>query len=338
MSEPILVYAQEAGTAAALLPVMKALINQGHRLDIYALPPADRILASHFPNVRQWEGFSSCSYQLLICGYGHPKVTVNQSILSEAINLQLPTLAILDNWKGLDRFFTVDGSVSPALPDILAVMDEFTKTVLVQRGIPSDQIIVTGHPGLEEFGNRAASTEDGIKIREKLGLPLDRPIYLLASERLHSHSFFNGCDASCGNLFFMDVEQKPLWKHLKDECRENAVLMMRLHPNEQEIKDKDIRIIQWHEIEEAQLLKIVDRVYGLSSMLLFISVAMGIPTINVSPYLRKWHPSQSYLTDEIWDYLIHSGYLGKYKRIASQSPDMKGALKSILTVINNQCV
>ncbi|MBO05976.1 MAG: hypothetical protein CMI58_02925 [Parcubacteria group bacterium] len=337
MNKKILFFAKEAGTSAVLTPVIERLKVTEYPVDIYAVSPALHSLSSRFGNVYMWNNFPEANYELMVTGYGHPSVASNRSIFREAREHGLKSIVILDNWKGTDRFFNKDGTVTDALPDIIAVMDFETKKHLVSKGVPEEIFEVTGHPLLEMFCQKKFTVKKKMKIRKEMDLPIKKKICLLASEIMHFHSYHQKCDGSngkCYSIFEMKAGGIPLLRYLQQmEINKDALFIIRQHPNERYKCNDELRFLDWHEADEETVLSVVDEVYGLTSMLFQLSVASGIPAYNVEPFLDEWKPNNSVIHQELWEHLARNGYLGNWRNVEQSKPDHKGALDSIVSLI-----
>lgn len=337
LNKTILVFAQQAGTAAILIPVLERLRCLGYHLEIYALPPAMKLLRKEFDNIFAWDGFPKKEYNLMLTGYGNPRLKINREIFRHCKGEGLKNIALLDSWKGLERFSEADGSITEDFPDILTVIDKETEDVLIKMGIPSDSLVVTGHPQLELISDMEITGEKRSMARMVLGLPLDKRVYFLASEILHFHPFHESCNVKCCGLYDLEVTGILLWQVIQEKNEKDALFIMRPHPNEQKGKYIDgIRCIDWEDVDEITVLCAVDGVFGLSSMFVQNSVAMGVPTYNVEPLLNGWKPQNSYLCPELWNHLVGNGYLGDWKNVKASKPGYKGAIKTIVSLIENQ--
>lgn len=333
MDKTILIFSQEAGTATVLKFVIDKLLTKGLPLEIYALPPSLYMLKRYFNDVKKYEKFPDKGYGLLLTGYGHPRLEVNSEIIKYARKKGLKSIAILDNWKGIERFNGVNGKLTENLPDILAVMDQITKKILCEMGMIAENIIVTGHPFLESCGLGKTSVKDKEEARKKLNIPQKTKVCLLASELVHFHSYYEVCNTKCCSLFDMHSSRWPLKYEIMEREGSNATFFMRLHPSENKAYSNGIRNISFEEADEDTILTIADTVYGLSSIFIQMSVLHDVHTYNVAPMLNNWRPENSFLIPELWNYLAGHGYLGNYNDIGATKPDHSGALNNIMELI-----
>ncbi|MBI5195873.1 MAG: hypothetical protein HZA10_06095 [Nitrospirae bacterium] len=329
----ILIFSQQAGSAAALIPVIGKLMSAGLMLDIYALPPSDIVYKKHYSKIMSWVDFPAKEFSLLLTGYGHPKHTINREIFREAGKRGLFSIAFLDNYKGLERFLEPDGGLTHDMPDILAVMDSAAKTALADMGMPEDKLVVTGHPYLEKCSLTKMSEKVKTETKKKLSIPEDKEVCFLASEIIHSHSFYEPCDAGCGSLFDMDAGGVALKAKIVEKEGKDVLILVRPHPNEKNKVDNRLRRIGFEEADEMTVLGISDRVYGLTSMFTQLSVAYGVPTYNVEPFLSGWSPENSFLLPRLWNYLAGHGYLGDWKEVKASAPDHRGAVDAVAGLV-----
>lgn len=73
----------------------------------------------------------------------------NGALIAAAKARDIPCLAGMDHWKGLDRFF--EGDAPQYYPDQLICIDEATKTALHDAGLDTSGVHAIGHPGLEHL-------------------------------------------------------------------------------------------------------------------------------------------------------------------------------------------
>ncbi|MBM3251187.1 MAG: hypothetical protein FJZ11_00195 [Candidatus Omnitrophica bacterium] len=303
---------------------------------IYAALPAFKVFSERFDNVSLWSGFPDEDFSILVAGYGQPKLEINNRIFITAKERGIKSIAVLDNWKGLERFFNVDGAVSENLPDFLAVMDNEVKKILIAMGLPSKKVIVTGHPLIEMIAKEKITADRKYMARKKLGISQKANACLILSENLHPHSYHESCGAACHSLFtHSNSAGVPLWRSIIKRRGGDNLFIVRTHPNEQVNVSGGIRIIKWGQADEMTVLSAADEVFGLTSLLTQFSVACGIPAYNVRPLLARWRPENSYLKAQVWDYLYKNGYLGNAGDIKARKMDHSGAIRNITRLIEN---
>ncbi len=338
----ILVFAQEAGAAEALIPVLKSL-SKLCDCNIKALEPAATVFRRNFNDVQGWTGeldtSSKGNWDLLLVGYGRSRNPEVVNIFRLAKKISLTSVFLLDNWKGIDRFFRPDGNPYKLMPDFLLVMDEQTKNILVEGGIEDERITVVGNPRLEWHSKIRNNSNDRALNRKLLGVGEEDQVYFLASEILHWHSYWTPCSHSkeetCINLFEAPAGGMPLWKKLENNQLQDkkSILLIRSHPNEKITNINNIHVVDWNKFDEISLLQIADGVFGLTSMFVLLSVAVGIPTFNVAPYLDNWHPNHSFLLERQWERLSRQGFYGKLPNVESSQPAHKGATKRAVDTV-----
>lgn len=322
-----LFYAWEAGSAELLSAAINEFGKRGCRCVICALPPAIDRLRKRFPNLdmiatETIRTLTSPVADISIVGLGHPKHQEGIS-LWRSIRELAPSIVLLDHWKGLDRFLMPSGEPAfDILPTKIAVMDSVTQKKLFESGINKERIFVTGHLLLDSIRQRG----DGITVEEKalarayLGIPFNSSVILLASEKIHHHRFHDECSEECKSLFFIKNNKNLLWKIVFQDAshQDSPLFLMRPHPNENIPKSNQFLRVDWSDADDKTILAAADRVCGLSSMLFLQAVALGIPSINVQPFLSNWIPENSFLNPEIWEFMHLSGRLG-----LSAEPDAK---------------
>ena len=66
------------------------------------------------------------------------------SLISEAIELNIPTISFVDNWSGFDVRFSRDSKT--IIPDLLFVIDDKAKNNAIAFGFESKNILVVVNP------------------------------------------------------------------------------------------------------------------------------------------------------------------------------------------------
>lgn len=313
MSLRILMFCWEAGSAGALVPVALCALERGHKLLNASLEPANSILRQKLPSVHLHESDRICreDADVVLAGLGHPRHEQGQKIWRRLRSL-FPTFVLLDHWKGIERFAHLAAPRDSSLmPHALGVIDEPTRNLLVRMGMEATSISVVGvmaTGGIEKMIAR----KNAVQIRKRLNLPVSKRVYFLASETIHSHDFDHACSNACHGLELHPTRSgRPLLQQLLlDVVLDDALLVVRPHPNQQVPKRDKIRTISWLQASDDDILAVADRIYGLSSMILTKAVTAGVETVNVSAMLNAWSPTQVFLHPEQWVGLYARGYFG----------------------------
>lgn len=311
----MLVYCWEAGSAGALIPVIRRAIAEGWQLQDISLEPGANILGQAVPGLERCaDGEERAGpFDVVLAGVGHPKHKAGW-FQWQKLNGAYPALAILDHWKGLERFQCPDGSVDDdVLPRKICVIDESVRDQLRRMGVAAERIEIIGNMAICESGKCLPGTDREV-LRQRIGLSPDAPLYFLASETIHRHGFHALCDGHCHPL-----EQHVLasgatvlqWASAQARAA-GATLVLRPHPNQPLPVDipQNVHVVPWAMAVDDEMLLAADKIFGLSSMINAKAVAMGKVTENLADLLVGWTPAQSFISAEIWDQLVARGILG----------------------------
>lgn len=151
----------------------------------------------------------------------------NGHLIAAARNLGIPTLGIMDHWKGYDRFFE-DGEPRWC-PDHICCIDNFCLQKLRDVGFGADCIHVVGHPYLERIcaeSRGAGSAASSIRV-------------LLVSQPVTSDRSFKG-------IFFKQFGGQRLIDEIADVLKKGRAhpvgqgqrvnMYIRKHPKEQPLE------------------------------------------------------------------------------------------------------
>lgn len=310
----ILVYAWEVGAAALLSECVPGLLGLGHTCVVTGVGRALDCFRE-----RCSQGVDVCSFMptmvdgfdVCLSGYGNPSNGEGLHVW-EMVAGVLPTVVLLDQWKGLDRFFDGEGNCRTPFPTKICVPTASVANVLNTLGVPGEDIALMGNAILNRCvrGDLFDGLPQAVEIRSRLGIPLDKKVYVLASEGVHSngHACWQPCDDSCESLFFIESQRQPLWRRIIDECSDqDVVFILRPHPATEAPADSGILIVDWERAEDRELLAVANRVYGISSMLMLQAAALGIGTVSLQSHLENWSPASSFLIDQVWDDMNKAG-------------------------------
>ena len=183
MVKKVLMYAQDVGGGRFMLPVVKELIAKRIAPDTGALvhplsqPLFDKENIAHqkledaikaLPVAPEtWKNYlEGHNVEQVFCTTSSPyRDLSNAHLIGAARDLGIPTLGIMDHWKGHDRFFK-DG-VLCWLPDHICCIDDFCMQMLRNVGFGADCVHVVGHPYLEQICKKSKAkkgTGDVIRI------------------------------------------------------------------------------------------------------------------------------------------------------------------------------
>ncbi|MFC1828412.1 hypothetical protein ACFL0O_02240 [Thermodesulfobacteriota bacterium] len=322
----ILIHAREAGVAMALQSLMPMLAEQGHTF-LYNVAGHAAAYLDGQPVGQPTDA------DLLLCGYDLPEIDAVGEVIREAGEAGITSISVLDAWKGLDRFWYRDGTLR-LLTSKIAVMDSISANWLQNEGIPTDHLVVTGHPGLEKTAFLSDSEKKKLRFaaRKKIGIQGQEPILLLVSEVI----FLDGQQPlSLTELFVDQLERQNITEWLNEQYGHEFHLVIRRHPLEVASLPGGWR--EFPEQDEFEMLAAADVVTGLCTTLLAHAVMLGRKVINLTSVIHGWNPENSYIPSGIWQPLLASGILGDPPGCWNQSSLARtthlGAAQSICTLI-----
>lgn len=215
--------------------------------------------------------------------------------------LGIPTYAIMDQWIHLGiRFSPFDynglaeyksNPIFNYVPSNILVMDKLAKQILEEEGIPESKIVVTGQPHFDvvriRYKNAVSNRENDRSIR-----------VLFASEPklADNEGTYWGYDEQKIFACIYGTVCK-----LQGKLGEKIELLIRPHPRENSMEwdsvikkcnadGTGIKVLLNHTEDTFSLLKSVDIVCGMSSMLLIEALLCKIPTVSCLIGLKQESP------------------------------------------------
>lgn len=301
----LLVYAQDAGGARAILPVVKELISRG----CYHI----HILTHRFAgNIFRREGMASIDLgqvsmvplnaqsanQLLVqlnpcgvfCGTSSQSDPSNGELIRAAREAKVPCFALMDHWKGWDRFRSHRG-VWDYLPTLLGVIDEVSRQQATKSGIPPSSICIVGHPHLEALFQAGPSMQGN--LREKWRFNPDdfvctlftQPIVEGEGERRTLHAFLAGERAKA---------MEGIIRALNESCSRRGLrlrMLIKPHPREivENLRGEAVGIQIVREEDSLDVALSSDLVIGIDSMSLYEAHIAGASVVGLrlDPFHRE---------------------------------------------------
>jgi len=293
-SNKLLVYSQDLGGAKFIGPVLKLLEQQDQLPEAVVLvhPLSERYfrkvgiahtkladtVAEPPLSLDKWLIFlRSQRIQRIFCTTSSPYLDqTNCHLIVAANDLGVPTLGILDHWKGFDRFFS-NGELL-YLPYHILCIDEMCKHKLEGIGVSSQQVHVVGHPHLEsiciEHQNETTPTKT-IRL-----LLVSQPI---TADKRFKGIFFH----SLGEDRLIDQIAGIIPKISSDQNRK-IQMKIRLHPKESSSESipYNIKLDDGRDWEQA--IKMNEIFIGFDSMALVEAqlsgnycISLGIPELSI---------------------------------------------------------
>ncbi|MDA1173898.1 MAG: hypothetical protein O2826_05185 [Chloroflexi bacterium] len=167
----ILAAAGDPGGAAALLPVMRALVDAGHELTSVAGQPAARMFADAgfacVPSTGSWADHTAMADATIASNKPDLALVatgmlagVDAALVRTGKRAGIPTVCVLDAWVNYrERFMGPNDTMMlpSAIPDLITVMDDFTVREMVDLGFPPAILRVVGQPAFDAWVERSSS-------------------------------------------------------------------------------------------------------------------------------------------------------------------------------------
>ena len=94
----ILLHSSEAGMAAQIYAIKNLVKNKSTSLDFSIFDDAKLLIQEPSSSLTK-------NHELLICGFDKLEKDISSKFIDKASSMKIPSLGILDSWKGIDRFF-----------------------------------------------------------------------------------------------------------------------------------------------------------------------------------------------------------------------------------------
>ncbi|CAK0778741.1 hypothetical protein CCP3SC1_990005 [Gammaproteobacteria bacterium] len=291
----IIIVACQPGSAAALAPVVRALregagisclvFGLEHAAQSWAMLGVTAQTVTSFTEAQPY--LAAVQPSMLLTGTSFDAVGDGQ-FWNWAREQGIPSVAFVDHWINYhQRFSSSPDCPFDCLPGQIAVIDALMARRLIEAGCPEERIIITGHPGWDEFIQRRGYRALG--LRQKLAG--DSTLILFASEPL---ARFYGSMGSCNGLGYTERDALTLLFNVLETIaevrKENYTVAVKPHPREDPLALTDLfvtthgrvqaKLVEGNRIELASAAEVV---VGISSLLLYESALMGRPVVALQP-------------------------------------------------------
>jgi hypothetical protein len=280
-----LVMARQAGSAAALAPVVRAMRARNDIVFCSATAATARAGFEHVgvapdvelppePSVDWLAGWlAQRSISSVLTGTSF-EAALDGRFWSAAGKAGVPAVALLDHWCNYAERFS-DRTCLDCLPDALAVMDDAAASALRAVGFPPERIHITGHPHLNEI--TPVTRDERTLARRVLGVSDDRQIVTFASELVVPRA-----DRDLG---YTAAEALEAVRRAIASVLPDALLVVRPHPRERQLAapsgEPETIVVRIGTPREATAAS--DVMTGMGSILLLEAALAGIPTLSVRP-------------------------------------------------------
>jgi hypothetical protein len=306
----ILAVAHQIGGANAIAPVVIDLVNSyNYNIEVNGYDMSAKGFAKanvdYYNPIEYTEKNETILYDLaletiykykpdlLLCGTSDG-FNFEKALLIKCKELNIPTVAVLDNWTNLNLRFSEKEDDLKFLPDKLAVMDDYTKGELEKLGVSNDVIEVTGQPYLDQL-LEIKQSGDKNRIRKNYNVDSKDILITFVSE---PHSVDYGINDSFP-LYkgFTEIDVlKCIIETINTLTGTNrfcVVLKIKTHPKEDGLfllpllKEANFDYEILDDVNQRELVYASDIVVGMESILLIESVLLGTPTISLQPNIKE---------------------------------------------------
>jgi hypothetical protein len=280
-AQKYLVIARQAGSAAALAPVVRGLRARGDVVLVSAATAAARTGFGVVGVAPEVELPLESSVEWLAGWLEETRVTcvltgtsseprLDGRFWSAARKTRVPAVALLDHWCNYAERFS-DRARFDNLPDALAVMDEVAASTLSAVGFPVQRLHITGHPHLAEIA--PITPAERIAARNTLRVSNDRPVITFLSQPTAT-GIGHTTRGALETVRFAVAQVRP-----------DALVVLRPHPRE------DMPAALAGEPETVVVraggprgaIAATDVMTGMTSILLLEAALSGVATLSVRP-------------------------------------------------------
>ncbi|MEM6600323.1 MAG: hypothetical protein AAF649_02950 [Verrucomicrobiota bacterium] len=297
------VVAGDAGGAAALAPCIKEASVRGFEITCYAYSVAGEIWMNHGIDAQRASEKICDLGDALLLGSSLNDEMLELKYIDEARKQNVPSYSFVDAWVNFgERFIDVNQELH--WPDRMFVTDKHAQKLMVQAGMESSRIDVTGNPALDEI-NRYLELKSRAQYKKALRkiyqIPEENFLWLYVSQPL---SIMPNSDIDENEV--KDLFLGGLTKLGRETGRDGSVLV-KPHPRESK---GNIRK-QWSGSQEGiQVLFAedsendvnehalgADAVIGMNSMALVQAAILNIPVLSIQPGVKNGNDAIPSLSD-----------------------------------------
>ncbi len=241
----------------------------------------------------------------------------NRTLVDIARSYQIPTISLL---HGVPASLYRTSSIA----DVHAVWGQYEKDVLIQKGVPAEQIEITGNPGLDkvyEENRDRAHKNLRERVFDQYQIPRENKLVVLATQH-----YADDDKPAIINIHHTKSEIEELLHSTLSAIEEieSTTLIIKMHPRDPRelftkriVRKYDMRkkVIVLRDIDGSSLLQACDILIGTKSSILLEGIALEKPVITVNYSSRPdIHP-----------------YAEKGAAVAVKKPsEMKTAIESLL--------
>ena len=193
---------------------------------------------------------------------------------------------VLDSWCNYSKRLMIDG-LPVFEPDYYTVMDKISYDAAIKEGINKELLVITGHTAYSNMGdytqnNNNINIKYDLEDTKKKILFISEPVSLdQPKKNLNDYRGYTEKDVVrdlCGSLDrYSNQIQLLIAPHPRDKIQYIYDLFAKYK------KSVDIKILKKETI--SSILKHMDGVVGMASVVLYEAWLLGIPTISIQPNL-----------------------------------------------------
>lgn len=295
----IVAIAGDPGGAAALAPVLSALLAGGVTLAVYGYRQAIDLLVPSHPQIKALPEQLPSDVQAharrcladsdaLIAATSVNGTDWEKHFVLAAKEIGVPSVSVLDFWSNYGARFLLGGTL--VAPDVITAMDEASRLGLIADGLPASRIRITGQPALEQLGyTKRAQPTDLARARRALGVHAGDRLILFASQAFAElDKLPNIAERGYDEHSVLDL-LIPALELVSREIGQRIVLLIRPHPREADgahagrLSNTEIAVQVSRAGNSHLLVQAADLVTGMNSMLLVEACYLGCHVLSIQP-------------------------------------------------------
>jgi hypothetical protein len=175
-SRRIAIVCEDAGAAAALMPLVRKLRAARGGVELFATGRAAELFASGGLSMQPPDALVLDGLGVLVTGTTAWGERVEARAVVQARSRGVPSVSFVDFWSNYEARFRLEAERGlDALPDVIAVVDAPMRDALIALGLDSARVVVTGSPAFDAASAAPPTTHE----RQPHVLFLSQPLLAL---------------------------------------------------------------------------------------------------------------------------------------------------------------